>query len=127
MTELQDKSKAQSEQIDELHKQMAELKMQAGGKLFVEDAGAAALLALVMNADNEIAIAKAGGIPPLVALIRDGNDAQKESAAAALSNLAGNADNQIAIAQAKREADIEAEVMKRIDAHNARKAASPTK
>ena len=51
-------------------------------------------------ADNEIAIAKAGGIPPLVALVRDGNDAQKLYAAGALRNLAANADNQIAIAQA---------------------------
>ena len=35
MAELQDKSKAQAEQIDELHKQMAEQKMQAGGNLTV--------------------------------------------------------------------------------------------
>ena len=33
VAELQDKSKAQAEQIDELHKQMAEQKMQAGGNL----------------------------------------------------------------------------------------------
>ena len=32
VAELQDKSKAQAEQIDALHKQMAEQKMQAGGK-----------------------------------------------------------------------------------------------
>ena len=35
VAELQDKSKAQAEQIDELHKQMAEQKMQAGGNLTV--------------------------------------------------------------------------------------------
>ena len=60
-----------------------------------------------MNDDNQILIAKAGGIPPLVALVRDGNAAQKDYAAGALQNLAANcADNQIAIAQAKREAGI---------------------
>ena len=42
-------------------------------------------------------IAKAGGIPPLVALIRDGSDAQKRIAASALENLAANADNREAI------------------------------
>ena len=39
-------------------------------------------------------------ITELVALVRDGNDAQKEHAAAALRNLALNADNKIAIAKA---------------------------
>ena len=131
VTELQDKSKAQAEQIDELHKQMAELKMQAGGKptvapvlakdgtditklvALVRDGtdaqkknAAAALWNLAVNDDNEIAIAKAGGIPPLVALIRDGNDAQKHFAAGALRILAENDDNRIAIAKAKREAGV---------------------
>ena len=45
-------------------------------------------------------------ITELVALIRDGNDAQKQYAAGALQSLAVNADNKIAIAQAKREAGI---------------------
>ena len=36
------------------------------------------------NADNKVAIAKAGGIAPLVALARDGMDGQKEMAARAL-------------------------------------------
>ena len=35
VAELQDKSKAQAEQIDELHKRMAEQKMQAGSNLTV--------------------------------------------------------------------------------------------
>ena len=40
-------------------------------------------------------------IPPLVALVRDGNDAQKAHAAESLRNLAGNcADNRVAIAKA---------------------------
>jgi hypothetical protein len=59
---------------------------------------------LVFNNDNQIPIAKAGGIPPLVALIRDGNDKQKASAA--LQNLAGCADNEVLITKAKREAGI---------------------
>ena len=62
---------------------------------------AAALGCLAANCDdNQIAIAKAGGIPPLVALIRDGNDAQNKEAATALARLAWNADNRIPIAQA---------------------------
>ena len=52
-------------------------------------------------------LAKDGNdIPPLVALIRDGTDAQKEHAAGVLGNLSLNDDNKIAIAQAKREAGI---------------------
>ena len=51
---------------------------------------------------NQILIAEAGGIPPLVALVRDGNDVQKQYAALALEELAENADNQILIAQAKQ-------------------------
>ena len=62
---------------------------------------------LVFNNDNQIPIAKAGGIAPLVALVRDGTAAQKHFAAAALRNLAANcADNKVAIAKAKREAGI---------------------
>ena len=61
---------------------------------------------LVFNKDNQIPIAKAGGILPLVALVRDGDQWQKQSAAAALRNLAECADNQILIAKAKREAGI---------------------
>ena len=61
---------------------------------------------LVFNNDNQIPIAKAGGIPPLVALICDGTDAQKANAAGALWNLAGCADNEVLIAKAKREAGI---------------------
>ena len=61
---------------------------------------------LVFNNDNKVAIAKAGGIPPLVALVRDGNAAQKEYAADALQNLADDDDNEVLIAKAKREAGI---------------------
>ena len=59
-----------------------------------------ALRNLAANADNQAAIAKEGGIAPLVALARDGTDGQKEAAAAALRNLAFNDDNKVAIARA---------------------------
>ena len=45
----------------------------------------------------QVAIARAGGIEPLVALARDGTAEQKEYAAAALRNLAINADNKVAM------------------------------
>ena len=60
-------------------------------------------------ADNRILIAKAGGIPPLVALVRDGTDAQKADATAALRSLALNDDNEVLIAKAKREAGVASE------------------
>ena len=63
-------------------------------------AWAHALLFLAYNADNKVVITKAGGIPPLVALVRDGTALQKEHAAGALWNLAGDTDNRVAIAQA---------------------------
>ena len=54
-----------------------------------------------MNADDQIAAAKAGAVDPLVALLRTGTDDVKEQAAWALANLAfENADNQVAIAKA---------------------------
>ena len=50
---------------------------------------------------NQVAIARAGGIEPLVALTRDGTAVQKEKAAAALANLAdNNANNQVASTRA---------------------------
>ena len=53
-----------------------------------------------MNADNQVAIAAAGGIAPLVALAGSGTPGARESAAGALWNLAVNADNKVAIAAA---------------------------
>ena len=47
--------------------------------------------------DKQVAIARAGGIEPLVALVRDGTAAQKEYAAGALGNLSLNEDNQVAM------------------------------
>ena len=64
-----------------------------------KEKAAGALQNLAVNADNKVAIAKAGGISPLVALAYDGTDVQKEKAAAALQNLAVNADNKAAIAK----------------------------
>ena len=53
-----------------------------------KEAAAAALASLAVNADNKVAIAKAGAIEPLVALVRNGTDGQKSMAAGALKNLA---------------------------------------
>ena len=50
--------------------------------------------------DNQVAIAREGGIKPLVALARDGTPMQKENAAGALKNLAINDDNEVAITHA---------------------------
>ena len=41
------------------------------------------------NADNRVAIAQAGGIPPLIQLLQTGSEEVKMMAAAALRNLAG--------------------------------------
>eukprot|EP00434_Breviolum_minutum_P024409 symbB.v1.2.021556.t1/scaffold1847.1/size122519/9 len=61
---------------------------------------AGALRNLARNADNKVAIAKAGGIEVLVQIARNGSDQAKESAAGALLSLAMNKDNQVAIAKA---------------------------
>ena len=53
-----------------------------------------ALRFLAFNAANQVTIAAAGAIPPLVALLlSEGSDSGKENAAAALRNLAFNAAN----------------------------------
>ena len=53
------------------------------------------------NADNRVLIAEAGGIPPLVQLLRDGSWDAKAAAARALHFLARNDDaNAVAIAAA---------------------------
>ena len=49
---------------------------------------------------NKNAIAQAGGIAPLVALVQSGTDGQKDTAAGALWNLSFAAGNKVAIAQA---------------------------
>ena len=50
---------------------------------------------------HKVAIARAGGIEPLVKLVRSGTDEQKEQAVRALSNLAaGDYNNKVAIARA---------------------------
>ncbi|CAL1142550.1 unnamed protein product, partial [Cladocopium goreaui] len=63
---------------------------------------AAKILAnLAVNDENKAAIAAAGGIPPLVALVTRGSDSAKKYAARALGNLASNNDqNKAAIAAA---------------------------
>ena len=61
---------------------------------------AGALVYLAWNDDNKVAIAAAGGIAPLVELVRSGRADAKGSAARALANLSRNADNRVAIAAA---------------------------
>ena len=61
---------------------------------------AGALRNLAMNDQNKAAIAAAGGIPPLVALVTSGSDSAKAQAACALENLAPNDQNMAAIAAA---------------------------
>jgi hypothetical protein len=52
------------------------------------------------NAENQVLIAQAGAIVPLVTLVQSGTDGQKEHAARALRNLADNDENKVLIAQA---------------------------
>ena len=60
-----------------------------------------ALWNLACNADNQVAIARAGVTDPLMALLRGGGtDGVKATVDVALRMLARNADNQVAIAQA---------------------------
>merc|ERR1711998_538684 len=54
---------------------------------------AAALWNLATNADNQVRIAREGGIEPLIALLRDGSAEGKTEAAVALRNLAFNVNN----------------------------------
>ena len=65
---------------------------------------AAVLWSLAADRGNQVAIAKAGGIEPLVALARSGQSAQAQFlgtyARGALSNLAVNAANKKAIVEA---------------------------
>ena len=63
-------------------------------------AAATALCNVAEHRGNQVLIAEAGGIPPLVDLLRDGSAEGKLEAAAALGNLACNDDNQVLIAKA---------------------------
>uniref|UniRef100_A0A7S3TD12 Uncharacterized protein n=1 Tax=Emiliania huxleyi TaxID=2903 RepID=A0A7S3TD12_EMIHU len=72
-----------------------------GGSDGQKEAAARELWVLAFdNADNKVAIAKAGGIAPLVALARGGTARQKYQAAGALRRLAFNADNKMTIQNA---------------------------
>ena len=53
---------------------------------------------MIKNADNQDAVARAGAIEPLVALLRSGSAWGQEEAAWALGHLAANADNRGTIA-----------------------------
>ncbi|KAH8061935.1 hypothetical protein JL722_3892 [Aureococcus anophagefferens] len=61
---------------------------------------AGALWELSGNVENKIAINRAGGIPPLVALLGNGRDIARIRAAGALWNLAVNDENKVVIHQA---------------------------
>ena len=52
---------------------------------------ARALGKLAINCDNQVNIAREGGIPPLISLLRDGSAKEKTEAASSLENLAANA------------------------------------
>ena len=58
------------------------------GSARTQEKAAAELRNLAVNADNQVAIAQAGGIAPLVELTRSGSAGAKELAAGALRNLA---------------------------------------
>ena len=72
-------------------------KRQDGAK---ERAAAALRNLASQNAENKVAIAKAGAVDPLVALLRTGADGAKEQAAGALKNLACGAESRAVVAQA---------------------------
>ncbi|GLC57934.1 hypothetical protein PLESTB_001291300 [Pleodorina starrii] len=66
-----------------------------------QEKAAKSLMTLASNDDaNQVAIAQAGGIPPLVKLLNSSDTGVQEQAAGALGVLAGNDANQVAIAQA---------------------------
>ena len=52
------------------------------------------------NSDTQMAIAKAGAIPPLVQMLEHADAGTQEHATCAIWHLAANSDNQIAIAKA---------------------------
>ena len=64
----------------------------------MKEKASGALWNLAVNVENREEIARAGGIQPLVAVLRSGTDVAQEKAAAALKNLAtSNANNQMEI------------------------------
>ena len=65
-----------------------------------EEAAEALWILMYRDANNQVAIAIAGGIAPLVALTHGGTRRQKYLAAGALRSLAFNDDNKVAIAAA---------------------------
>ena len=74
--------------------------LQSGGAAGARECAAGALANLAYNEDNRVAIAAAGGIAPLVEVVRSGCAGAKGDAAVALGNLALNDDNRVAIAAA---------------------------
>ena len=66
----------------------------------MRERAAGALGDLAVTAENQVLIAQAGAIAPLVTLVQSGTAGQKEQAAVVLQNLAVNAENKVLIAQA---------------------------
>ena len=82
---------AESKREDSVSTELAQV-------LGAQEAAAGALSALAVLADNRVAVAQAGGIPLLVALLDGATDEAKEEAANALQTLVlQNASNQLAI------------------------------
>ena len=86
--------------------EVRQLVEQLRGPIGLTEAAALALCNLNREYSNQVAFAEAGGIPPLVAMARDGTDQQKMWAAAVLESLTVthsgtvNTANQAAIAKA---------------------------
>ena len=85
---------------DEIQKRVQSLRSPEASDREKKEAAVALANLAVRNDQNKAAIAAAGGIPPLVALVESASDATKKSAAAALQSLAVNDQNQAAIAAA---------------------------
>ena len=62
-----------------------------------KEQAACALSNLALNAENKVAIVRAGALEPLVPLLRDGSAGAKENAARALRSLSFNAENKVSI------------------------------
>jgi hypothetical protein len=83
--------------------------LSAGPSDVAKKHAAAALGNLARERETKVAIAKAGGIAPLLALERDGSAEAKAMASKALANLTkNNVDNEAAVAAARAAAEIAA-------------------
>ena len=77
-----------------------------GGTDFQKEQAARELASLALDAGNQVAIAQAGGIAPLVELAQRGTDGQKVQAARALRNLSFNDGNAALIARVRSDLEV---------------------